>query len=311
MHPAVLLFCRICSASSSRRTAARSSKSRRHTALLRVAMWTLCVCSAFPEMFAQDISADFRNNCQSCHTIGGGRLTGPDLKDVAQRKERSWLMQFIQNPKGMIDAGDPYAQELVKASRGVVMPTLQGMTRIRAEALLDLIQAESKLARSQFAGTQVSDRPFTPEDVEWGRGIFAGSLPLKNGGPACMSCHTVQGFTVFGGGTLAPDLTTILERYQGRKTLSAWLSAPQSPTMSSVYSRAPLHSDEVLAIVAYFQSTLARNPGDVSPARLNFILVGLAGTLLVMGLLDVIWGKRFRTVRRALVRDKRLEVAHE
>ncbi|MCC6395534.1 MAG: hypothetical protein IT282_00835 [Bacteroidetes bacterium] len=280
-------------------------------ALPGAALWALCVMLPVPEMLAQDVSVDFRNNCQSCHTIGGGRLTGPDLKDVARRKERSWLIQFIQDPKSMIDAGDPYAQELVKASRGVVMPSLQGMTRLRAEALLDLIQAESQLSRSQFAGTQVSDRPFTPEDVEWGRRVFVGSLPLKNGGPACMSCHTVQGFTFFGGGTLAPDLTTVLERYQGRKTLSAWLSAPQTPTMSSLYTRAPLHSDEVLAIVAYFQSTLARNPDDISPARLNFILVGLAGTLLIMGLLDVVWGKRFRTVRRDLVRKKRLEIAHE
>ena len=55
----------------------------------------------------QDASAFFKQNCTSCHTIGGGRLTGPDLKDVTARKDRAWLVQFLQSPKSMIDSGDP------------------------------------------------------------------------------------------------------------------------------------------------------------------------------------------------------------
>ena len=260
---------------------------------------------------AQEPASDFRSSCTSCHTIGGGRLTGPDLKNVLQQKDRAWLAQFIQDPKAVIDAGDPYALELVKAARGVVMPTLPGMTKARAEALLGLIEAESKLVKSQFAGTQISERPFTPADIDMGRSIFMGAVRLRNGGPACMSCHSVQGIKFFGGGTLAPDLTTVFERYQGRKILATWLSAPATPTMGSVFKNNQLESEEILGLVAYFQSTLARNPEDVSTARLNFILIGLAGTLLVLGLFDIIWNKRFRTVRRALVRDKQLEVVHE
>lgn len=42
---------------------------------------------------AQDAADFFRQNCVSCHTIGGGRLTGPDLKDVLTRKDRAWLTQ--------------------------------------------------------------------------------------------------------------------------------------------------------------------------------------------------------------------------
>ena len=34
---------------------------------------------------AQQASDFFQQNCTSCHTIGGGRLTGPDLKDVPRR----------------------------------------------------------------------------------------------------------------------------------------------------------------------------------------------------------------------------------
>ena len=44
---------------------------------------------------AQTPTADFKTSCSSCHTIGGGRLTGPDLKDVGKRKDRAWLVRFI------------------------------------------------------------------------------------------------------------------------------------------------------------------------------------------------------------------------
>ena len=191
------------------------------------------------------------------------------------------------------------------------MPALPGMTKARAESLLDLIDAESKLEKSQFIGMQISDRPFTQRDLDQGREIFLGTIPLTNGGPSCLSCHGAHGVAGLGGGTLAPDLTTVFERYGGRKTLSVWLSAPATPTMQSVYNRKPLEPEEILGLVAYFQSTLQRSPEDASTTRLNFVLIGLGGTLLMLGLFDVVWSKRFRSVRRPLVQSKKLENVNE
>jgi len=94
---------------------------------------------------AQEAAAYFKQNCSSCHTIGGGRLTGPDLKDVSKRKDRSWLTRFIVDPRAMLDAGDQYALDMQKDARGAVMPALPGMTKQRAESLLYLVEAESKL----------------------------------------------------------------------------------------------------------------------------------------------------------------------
>lgn len=261
-------------------------------------------------MHAQDPAADFRQNCMSCHTIGGGRLTGPDLRNVDQRKDRDWLARFIMDPRAVIDSGDPYAQELLRDARNAIMPTLPGMTRSRANALLELIAAESKLEKSQFAGVQISDRPFTPEDIERGRLLFLGRIPLAGGGPSCIACHTTHGVGALGGGTLAPDLTTVFERYEGRKTLSTWLTAPATPTMQAVFRQSPLESDEILALVAYFQSTLQRNPDDVATSRLNFVLLGLGGTIVVLGLFDVIWKGRLKSVRRMLVQRNGSENAH-
>jgi mono/diheme cytochrome c family protein len=274
---------------------------------MRLSLLLLLLLCCLTPLAAQQPADDYRQNCISCHTIGGGRLTGPDLKDVTKRKDRAWLTKFIIDPKAMFDAGDPYALKILQESRNIPMPTLPGMTKARAEALLDLIEEESKKEKSVFAGVQLSDRPFTDADVQTGHTMFIGTRALKHGGPSCISCHTVQGLGGFGGGTLAPDLTTVFERYQGRKTLSAWLSAPATPTMQSLFKQHPLEAEEILSLVAYFQHTLQRNPQDVSTTRLNFILIGLAGTLVVLGLFDVVWNKRLRSVRRRLVQERQLE----
>ena len=42
----------------------------------------LLALASFPAA-AQDRVDDFKTHCVSCHTIGGGRLVGPDLRDVA------------------------------------------------------------------------------------------------------------------------------------------------------------------------------------------------------------------------------------
>jgi mono/diheme cytochrome c family protein len=60
-----------------------------------------------PDTLAQDAVDYFRLNCASCHTIGGGRLTGPDLKDVTARRDHAWLLRYIPDPKATIDGGIP------------------------------------------------------------------------------------------------------------------------------------------------------------------------------------------------------------
>jgi len=252
---------------------------------------------------AQDAADFFRQNCVSCHTVGGGRLTGPDLKNVTQRKEREWLVEYLQSPQAMLDKGDPYGLKLQQEARGVVMPTINGMSKDRAQALLTMLDAESKLPKSQFAGMQISDRPFTAYDISQGKAMFTGDRRLVNGGPPCISCHTVKGTGALGGGRLAPDLTRGYERLQGRKAMAAWLFAPATPTMSTVFRQHGLKPEEILPLVAFFEDSARRGGQDDSPARLNFFLIGLAGSALGLVAMDAAWKRRFRSVRRELVEN--------
>ncbi|MBL8842673.1 MAG: cytochrome c [Planctomycetes bacterium] len=243
----------------------------------------------------------FKQNCASCHTIGGGRLAGPDLKGALQRRDRDWLVRFVLDPKALIDSGDSYAQGLLKEARGVVMPSVPGLTRDRAGKLIDLVDAESKLERSQFAGALVSDRPLTPADAALGAELFRGTRRFAAGGPACISCHSNAAIGGLGGGLLGPDLTDAYSRLEGRKALSAWLSAPPSPTMAPIYRSKPLDPDEVLALVAWLQVVAERGDEARSPPMLGFTLAGIGGAALILVLFDFLWRRRFRDVRKSLV----------
>ena len=40
--------------------------------------------------------------CNACHTVGSGRLIGPDLSGVTDRRTRGWILGMITNPDSMI-----------------------------------------------------------------------------------------------------------------------------------------------------------------------------------------------------------------
>jgi cytochrome c2 len=234
----------------------------------------------------------FGQNCAGCHTIGAGSLTGPDLKNVTGRKDRDWLITYLQNPKAVIDRGDDYALHLLAEARGVIMPKPFGMNKERAESILELIEAESKLEKSQFAGPPVSDAPFPPGDADRGRELFVGYKPFVNRGPACVTCHTACGLGKQEGGKLGPELTKAYERLGGRASLTARLWSPATPTMRPVYKDHALELDEVMCLVAYLEQEDKKGVEQSSAPPLKFFMMGLGGTILALAALSLLFGGR-------------------
>ena len=70
----------------------------------------------------QDI---FLNNCAACHSIGKGKLVGPDLAGVTSRRKKSWLIRQIQDPEGLIAEKDPIAMQLMQEADNVPMVSLE------------------------------------------------------------------------------------------------------------------------------------------------------------------------------------------
>jgi mono/diheme cytochrome c family protein len=266
--------------------------------LLMAVLFVLALSQNAAAQLANDF---FQQNCTSCHTIGGGSLIGPDLKEAVQQKDRAWLEHFIEDPEAVLSSGDPYALQLKKDAGGMVMPKNPGVTPELAKALLDMIEMESKVPKSSLAAASISERPFTPDDVLIGTQLFLGTKTLSQAGPPCIFCHTLGSIGGFGGGRLGPDLTLVYERLGGRKSLGAWLSAPATPTMQSVFRSHSLQPEEILPLLAVFEDSSRQSQPANTNNQIKFFLVGVVGVVLGLAFMGWIWRGRIRTVRRALV----------
>ncbi len=71
---------------------------------------------------AQDGEALFKANCAACHSIGKGKLVGPDLKGVIDRHPEVWLQKWIRSSQSLVKAGDPDAVKLFNDNMQIVMP---------------------------------------------------------------------------------------------------------------------------------------------------------------------------------------------
>ncbi len=260
------------------------------------------LCSA---SFGQAPAEIFNQYCKSCHTIGGGKLIGPDLKDVTQRQDRAWLVKWIVDPVGVLGAKDPYALKLQKAANGAIMSPTPGMNESMAGALLDFIEKESADPSSQYAGNKARALlPMTREDAATGYALFTGLRSFKSGGPACFACHTVNKLPgLLGGGRLGPNLSDAYTRLGQQAGLSAWLSAPPGLTMTPIFSRQPLGKDEIHALVSFLndQAASAANPNAMAVG--NFVIISLISSTLFLLVFGLVWSGRFTGVRKKLFKQ--------
>lgn len=80
--------------------------------------------------------------CSGCHSIGKGRMAGPDLLGVTERRDAAWLRRWLKDTDQML-ASDSLAQSLLAQSNGVKMPNLK-LTDPDVDALLNYIAQETE-----------------------------------------------------------------------------------------------------------------------------------------------------------------------
>ncbi len=79
--------------------------------------------------------------CTACHTIGKGKLVGPDLKGVTKTMTTKWLKDWLKDTNQMLKT-DKHAQALEK-EYNVPMPQ-QTLTDEEINALIDYFKANDK-----------------------------------------------------------------------------------------------------------------------------------------------------------------------
>ena len=150
-----------------------------HSQRVRSRFWQRVISSIFfllfsfaiiiPQANAQDDidgAALFKKICTQCHTIGKGKLTGPDLKDAHKRVPQpfeEWMIPWIQNSQAVIKAGDSYAIKIFEEYNKTLM-TANPLSDEEALAVIQYIVEES--AKEETTAGAATDNPYEPAPEE-------------------------------------------------------------------------------------------------------------------------------------------------
>jgi mono/diheme cytochrome c family protein len=240
----------------------------------------------------------FAEKCKACHTVGEGRLVGPDLSNVYQRRNEKWLINFIQSSQSLINSGDPDAVAIFSEYNKIIMPD-QPVSAIEIKSILDFIAANSPDASNpnQRTPAQIfSATSITQIDIERGKALFEGTIKLTNGGAACISCHSVANPAVFTGGLLAKDLTNSFSLLTAAG-IDGILRNPPFPAMNNAYGLHQLTDQEIKDLLAFLD--YVDNKGVVQISGLiseSYLLIGLLLMInLTAGLLLIFWNRVKKT----------------
>lgn len=213
--------------------------------------------------------------CMGCHTIGGGVLSGPDLKNSATYPRQTVL-------------------DAIKRMEKNVGPLAESDLTLMADFLLSPDAAERIVAHREQQQLREA-AAMAPPNAELGKALFFGSTSFSNGGAACGACHQAGGR----GGNLAVSLEDAFTRL-GAQPLQATAESPGFPVMRAIYTPLPVTKQEAVHLVKYLEE-VARNPA--APSQLPLHLAGVGGTVLVLALLGKSTVKRVAGTRARMVAE--------
>ncbi len=232
----------------------------------------------------------FKLTCAACHTVGKGKLVGPDLLNISEKRSQEWLITFIKSSGAMIKSGDADAIAIFKEYKGILMPD-NLYTDAQIIAILDYIKGGGPKDGEQIVVVDILSET-TSKNIESGALLFSGEKRLSKGGAACNSCHSVKDERIFSGGTLAKNLTETWDN-MGSSGVAAVIRSSPFPVMNKAYSNHSLTEDEVIDLTAYLKSVSEeRYYQRSSDFSLAFAIFGILFFLMIMIVTIVLYFKR-------------------
>ncbi len=105
----------------------------------------IAVATQLQSVYAQNAAAGektFKASCNACHSIGKGKIVGPDLINVNKRRTEKWLISFIRSSQTVVKSGDPIAVKLFNDHNKIPMPD-QKLTDAQIKDVLAYIKSKS------------------------------------------------------------------------------------------------------------------------------------------------------------------------
>ncbi len=142
-------------------------KSKNHKGSKLQKLWLLAAFLPI-YLFGQDTTGDaakgkdlFKANCAACHKLDG-KLVGPPLGGITEKKSAEWLHKWIKNSKALIDAGDKDAIAIFEEYNKVPMLAYDGiLSDGDIDNVLAYIADPSKAEAAAPATPAATDTPAT------------------------------------------------------------------------------------------------------------------------------------------------------
>jgi len=251
--------------------------------------------------FASEGPALFKQHCGACHTIGQGKLVGPDLIDIQNKRDNAWLISFIKSSGTMIASGDELAIKVFNDYGMIRMPD-PAVTEPQISEILDYIVLASSDTSMQNLPVVVDILSNTTnENIERGRKYFSGQTRLSACGASCLGCHSIKDNKMLPGGTLAKDLSATYS-LMGSAGIAAILRSAPFPAMAETYKSNALTEEEVIDITAYLRAAgeegIYQHPSQFD---LSFGYLGLfASAIFLSGIFILYINRKTRAVNHKI-----------
>jgi cytochrome c551/c552 len=108
--------------------------------------------------YSQDGPGIFKKNCAVCHTVGNGKLVGPDLKGVDKKYDIKWITQWVKSSQALVKKNDPKALQVFNDNNKMVMPD-QSLSEDEIKTIVAFIGDETIKLEQAAAAPKTNPEP--------------------------------------------------------------------------------------------------------------------------------------------------------
>jgi mono/diheme cytochrome c family protein len=178
-----------------------------HSQVSRLVFYLLALLVLFPlNLSAQDYDISngeklFKSTCAACHKLEG-KLVGPGLKGITEKREMDWLLKWIKDSPGLINSGDKLAIQVFEENNKLPMVS---NPHLSDQDIVDIL--------AYVEGKPDTSAPAEPVVVEIDPAVDRGKALFKTN---CAACHKLEGMLI------GPELLKITET-RDAEWLKLWI----------------------------------------------------------------------------------------